>query len=153
MLIAAWDPLTIWTAVLVIFTFPSGYLAWVTVQDRKDRKARQAQRAKEQKAQEAQQAEVKRLYEQLGVAFWGHDRSKWPKPGDENTNPVVPLVEAINHQVKPSNGKTTAATVEEIKTLVQERNEMLEDLQKGMAQISVLVAEHVSDGHGGQRSW
>lgn len=136
------DPLVIWTAALVLFTFPSAYLAWVTVQDRKERKKRQGERQEEH-----------RLYEMLGAAFWGPDKSKWPKPGDDRKQPVVPLVEAIHKQVQPSNGTTTAATVEQIREMIASQNETVEDLQKGMAKITVLVAEHVSNGHGGQTSW
>lgn len=150
---ASWDPITIWTAVLVIFTFPSGYLAWVTVADRKDRKKRQAERSEEH-----------RLYEQIGIWFWGSDRSKWPKPGETNVKPVVPLVEAINRQVNPRNGKTLAVTAEETRDILEvhsaqilakldDQKEVVDDLLEGMAKISVLVAEHVSDGHGGQKSW
>lgn len=137
------DPLVLFTAALVLFTIPPGYLAYVTVRDRKANQQRQAE-----------QVEQSRLLKLIGTTFFGPDESKWPSPDQiGQTATVKTLVEAVAHQVKPSNGQTVAITVEEIRDLVRAQHDITEDLQRGMAAISVLVAEHVSDGHGGQRSW
>lgn len=136
------DPLAVFTAALVLFTLPSAYLAWVTVEDRKERRRHDEERAEE-----------RRLLTLIGSTFFGADRSKWPTPDQPGIPNVTSLVESMARQVKPRNGKTVAGTVEEIRDMVADQTNQVADLQKGMAAVSVLIAEHVSDGHGGQRSW
>ena len=141
-----WDPLTIWTAVLVIFTFPSGYLAWVTVHDRRVKRHRDEVEAEER-------TEEQKILLMVGKAFFGDDRSHWPSPDDMGGPPMTEVVQSMAHQVKPSNGTTVATMVEQIREMVTEQTEQVDDLREGMAKIAMLVAEHVSDGHGGQKSW
>lgn len=147
MLAAAYsDPMVVWTIVLCFLTFPSGYLAWVTVQDRRERRHRDAARAEEQ-------AEERRILLMVGKAFFGDDKSQWPSPESVGKVSITSLVERTAHQVKPSNGVTMATMVEQIKAKLDGQVDEVTDLREGMARISVLVAEHVSDGHGGQTSW
>lgn len=138
--------MVIWTVVLCFLTFPSGYLAWVTVQDRRARRHSAAVRAEEQ-------AEQRRILLMVGKAFFGDDKARWPSPESVGRVPLTDLVERTAHQVKPSNGVTVASMVEQIKATVENQAVDVEDLRSGMARISVLLAEHVSDGHGGATSW
>lgn len=59
----------------------------------------------------------------------------------------------VMHQLNPVNGNTLAQSIEEVRAMVAAYKEQVDDLQSGMARVSVLVAEHVSDGHGGRTSW
>lgn len=128
-----------------VIAVPAAILAYLGLKDRRRRE------------------DQTRVNEMVLIALWGPDQSKWPTSGG-TVPPVSPLLQAVANQVRPSNGQTMAATVEQIRdTLtshvnniehkIDEQNTTVGDLTKGMAAISVLVAEHVSDGHGGQGSW
>lgn len=133
---------------LVVVTVPMALVAWVTLRDRRERAARLAQ-------QEERREQDRRTIEMVATAFFGADRSKWPKPEDVGLarTSMSEMVQAVAHQVKPSNGKTVAAMVEEVRQMVQDQQSDVGDLREGMAKMAVLVAEHVSDGHGGRTSW
>lgn len=127
---------------LVVVAVPSASVGVFFVLDRH-------RRAETNRLQKDQQQTI----ELIGTAFYGPDKSKWPVPGQTGRPAMATLVEAVAHQVRPSNGSTVADTVEEVKQLIEARNQQLDEMHQGMVKWGVLVAEHVSDGHGGQRSW
>ena len=138
---------------LVLIGLPAFLLGCLTIWDRIQRHQR-AEDDRQQKVREAKQREEdRRTIDLVGYALFGPDKSQWPTAAAAGQPPLGSLVQAVANQVQPSNGKTVANTLEEIKHLVIDQGDVVKDLQKGMASVSVLVAEHVSDGHGGQRSW
>lgn len=152
------------SVLLVLLGVPASILAWHAIKG-------QRQAEKDRAHREADQ----RVTELVGAAFFGPDKSKWPTPDQlGGRTPAFDQLQGVAHQVRPSNGTTIATMIEEIKAeikgvtsgqanqagQVEEIRKILaghadqvDDLQRGMAKFSVLVAEHVSDGHGGQRSW
>ena len=137
---------------LIVVAFPSAMVAVFTIADRIDRRRERAKREEDQ-----------RITDMVARALFGEDRTKWPT-GRINTPPMAQTLQAVAEQVKPSNGKTVAMTAEETRQILEqhrtdvmakleEQNSVVSDLNQGMAKVTVLVAEHVSDGHGGRTSW
>lgn len=79
--------------------------------------------------------EEKRLSEAVAKTLLGPNVITNPEQIDP-TPSLRTVVEAVAHQVKPSNGKTMA--------------QMTEETRQEMYRLAVLMGEHMSDGHGGQ---
>lgn len=108
-------------AVGVVLAVPSSVVAWHSLTDRAERR------------------EERRLNELIARRLVGDHIISNPDQAEQSIRDKPSLaqqVEAINHQVTPSNGKTVAATIEEVR--------------KDMLKLAVLLGEHMSDGHGGQ---
>lgn len=131
------------SGLLVLLGIPASILAWHSIRDRDELRRQRDQREADQ-----------RVTELVGAAFFGPDKSQWPTPDQLGHRPTATdLLLGVAHQVRPSNGKTVATMVEEIKGIVSTQAEQVDDLNQGMAKLAILMTEHVSDGHGGQRSW
>ena len=141
--------------ILAVLTVPMGVFAYYSIRDRKAR-IEESEHAAEQRRNDQKTIDL------IGTAFFGPDKSKWPNPEDEPA--VATMLKQVAHQVRPSNGKTLAMTAEETRSILEDhakrinqkiddRNKQIDEMHEGMVKWGVLVAEHVSDGHGGQKSW
>jgi hypothetical protein len=79
--------------------------------------------------------EEKRLSEAVAKTLLGPNVVE--NPGQVDPTPSLrTVVENVAHQMRPSNGKTMA--------------QILEDTQREMYRLAILMGEHMSDGHGAQ---
>lgn len=105
----------------VVLSVPSSILAWHSLSDRSERR------------------EERRLNELIARRLVGDHIISNPEQAEKVIREKPSLaqqLEAINHQVTPSNGKTVATTIEEVR--------------RDMMTLAIQVGEHMSDGHGGQ---
>jgi len=112
----------------LILAVPTSVLAFRSLEDRSHRLEEQVERRKE-----------KRLVELVVKALVGEHAIRDPGGAEEtirNAPSLTSTLQAAAHQLQPSNGKTVAKMVEEV------RSESM--------RLAVLVGEHMSDGHGGQ---